>query len=137
MADKPFQVEVITPDRCAMKEDMVSLQFPASDGLTGVLANHAPLISTLVIGELHARDTKGKEHRLAVGEGFVEVLKNNVKVLSDFADFDKEIDVKRAEEAKKRAEERLKRRKDADIDVERAELALKRALLRLKLGGRG
>ena len=104
--------------------------------MTGVLANHAPLISTLAVGVLHARDHEGKEHRLATGEGFVEVLSNEMKVLCDFADFDNEIDVKRAEEAKKRAEERLSHRKDGDIDVERAELALKRALVRLKLGGR-
>jgi F-type H+-transporting ATPase subunit epsilon len=136
MPDKTFQVEVITPDRCAVSEDMVSLQVRASDGRLGVLHNHAPLIASLATGRLRGRTSQGKEKELAVGDGFLEVLNNQVKVLCDFADFPEEIDVKRAEEAKERARDRLKHRSEPDIDEARAEAALRRALVRLKLGGR-
>ena len=137
MPDKTFQVEVITPDRCAVAEDMVSLQVQASDGSMGILYNHAPLIASLDTGKLRGRTGKGEEKVLAVGEGFLEVLKNQVKVLCDFADFPDEIDVKRAEQAKERAEKRLKERSKPDIDDVRAEAALRRALVRLQLGKRG
>jgi F-type H+-transporting ATPase subunit epsilon len=72
-----------------------------------------------------------------VGDGFVEVLDNKVKVLVDFAEFAEEIDLKRAEAARDRAKERLEQRKKDGMDVARAEAALRRALVRLKLSGRG
>ena len=134
MADKIFHLEVITPDKTAIDEDFVSLQVSAIDGKMGVWANHAPLIAMLGIGELNARNSAGKETLLAVGEGFIEVFKNSVKVLSDFAEHPDEIDIERAQEAEKRARERLKHRSDKEIDELRAEAALQRALLRLKLG---
>jgi len=137
MADKTFQLEVITPDRCAVEGEMSTLQLTASDGMMGVLAGHAPLISMLGVGPLSYRDTQGTDTTLAVGEGFVEVLKNQVKVLCEFAEFPKEIDLPRAEKALDRAKERLSHRKDADIDEVRAEAAMRRAMVRLKLGGRG
>jgi len=120
-----------------VEEDVISLQVRASDGRLGVLHNHAPLIASLIPGRLVCRDGQGKEKVLAVGEGFLEVLKNQVKVLCDFADFPEEIDVKRAQEARERAEKRLKERSKPDIDDGRAEAALRRALVRLRLGGRG
>lgn len=137
MADKTFHLEVITPDCSAVDGDMTSVQVTASDGLMGILSNHAPLISMLGVGVLKCRDSQGKESTLAVGDGFVEVQNNQVKVLSDFAEHADQIDVDRAEKAKERAKERLARRKDVDIDYVRAEAALRRAMTRLKLGGRG
>ena len=136
MADKTFRIEVITPDRTALEGEMTSIQLRAVDGRFGVLPNHAPLIAMLDVGRMFSTDAAGKDSALALGEGFIEVLKNRVKVLVDSAELSEEIDLKRAEEAKKRAEERLQNRASEDIDVERAELALKRALVRLKLGGR-
>jgi F-type H+-transporting ATPase subunit epsilon len=133
MPEKTFNLEVITPDRSAVTEEVTALQVTASDGLMGIWANHAPLIAMLATGELHCTDSKGKQKNLAVGEGFVEVLQNNVKVLCDFAEFDEEIDLDRAQKALDRAKERLKHRTDSEIDEIRAEAALRRAMVRLKL----
>jgi F-type H+-transporting ATPase subunit epsilon len=137
MADKTFHLEVITPDRSAVDGDYQSVQLRAADGRMGILYNHAPLIGLLAVGRLFCQDARGKTSSLAVGDGFVEVLDNQVKVLVDFADFADEIDVKRAEAAEKRARDRLKQRKNPDVDNVRAEAALRRAIVRLKLGGRG
>lgn len=137
MADKTFNLEVITPDRSAIEGDFTNLQVTASDGLMGILANHAPLIAMLSTGELHCRDSQGKESTLAVGDGFVEVQNNSVKVLCDFAEFDTEIDLSRAEKALDRAKERLAHRSDAEIDEIRAEAALRRAMLRLRISKHG
>jgi F-type H+-transporting ATPase subunit epsilon len=137
MADKTFQLEVITPDRSAVAGEMTSLQVRAVDGRMGILANHAPLIAMLATGTLKCCGQDGKESFLATGDGFIEVYKNRVKVLSDFAEFSTEIDIDRAEKAKARALERLSHRSDPDIDDVRAEAALRRAIVRLKLGGRG
>lgn len=137
MAEKTFQLEVITPDRSAVAGEMTSVQVSASDGLMGIWANHAPLIGRLNAGEIHCRDGQGKETLLAAGDGFVEILRNHVKVLCDFAEFPDEIDLVRAEKARDRAKERLSHRSDPDVDEVRAEAALRRAVVRLKLGGKG
>jgi len=137
MADNTFHLEVITPDKSAIDGDMTSLQVTASDGLLGVLRNHAPLISMLSVGVMKCRDSQGKERTLAMGDGFIEVYKNKVKVLSDFAERPTEIDLDRADEAKVRALERLSHRSDPEIDDVRAEAALRRAIVRLTMGGRG
>jgi F-type H+-transporting ATPase subunit epsilon len=137
MPDKSFQLEVITPDRSAVAGEMHSVQVTAADGLMGIWADHAPLIGRLASGELRCRDTRGKEKLLATGDGFVEIYRNQVKVLCDFAEFPEEIDLERAEKALERAKERLAKRSAREIDEVRAEGALKRALVRLKLGGKG
>jgi F-type H+-transporting ATPase subunit epsilon len=120
----------------AVAGEVTDLQVTASDGLMGIWANHAPLISMLATGELHCTTSQGEKKNLAVGEGFIEVLQNDVKVLCDFAEFDEEIDIERAEKALERARERLKHRTDPDVDDIRAEAALRRAIVRLKLGGK-
>ncbi len=137
MADKTFHLEVITPDRNAVSKEVVSLQLRAADGRMGVLHNHAPLIAMLDTGRLFCSDSQGGKTALAIGDGFVEILKNNVKVLCEFADFEEEIDLDRAEKAKKRAMEKLSRRSSPEVDELRAEAALRRSMVRLKLGGRG
>lgn len=137
MANKSFHLEVITPDKTAVEGDAVSLQVTAADGKMGVWPDHAPLIAMLGVGELFCRDEQGKEQTFALGEGFIEVQNNQVKVLCDFAESPEDIDVERAQEAEKRARERLKRRTEQEIDVLRAEFALQRAILRLKLAKYG
>ena len=137
MADKSFELEVITPDRSAVTGRMTALQVRASDGRMGILANHAPLIAILDVGRLFCRNDQGEESWIATGEGFIEVQNNHVMVLTDFAEFPGDIDVDRAREAKERAQERLAHRSDPTVDDARAEAALRRALVRLKLGGRG
>jgi F-type H+-transporting ATPase subunit epsilon len=137
MSDKLFHLEVITPERSAVDADVQSVQVTATDGLTGVLARHAPLIAAIAVGPLKYKDESGKETTLLVGDGFCEVLNNRMKVLGDFAEFPDEIDADRATSALERAKDRLAHRKDPEIDAERAEGALRRAMARLRMSGRG
>ena len=132
MADKTFRLEIVTPDRVVIADDTVtSLVAPGAEGYLGVLANHAPLLTEIKVGELNIKRLERSAQILAVGAGFMEVSGNTVIVLADTAELAEEIDVTRADDAKRRAQERLRRRADAEIDASRAEAALARALNRL------
>jgi len=135
MPDKVFHLEVITPERSAVDDDVLSVQVTATDGQMGVLARHAPLIAAIAAGPLTYTDSNGESKELLVGDGFTEVLNNRMKVLGDFAEFRDEINVERAESSLDRAKERLKKG-GADIDNARAEASLRRALARLRMAGR-
>jgi len=130
-----IRLEIVTPERVVFSEDVDFILAPGSEGYLGVLANHAPLITGLEIGELKAKQGN-QEIRLAVSGGFFEVKNNKAVVLAEAAEKPDEIDVERARKAKERAEQRLAA-KTADVDLARAEAALKRALVRLKISGRG
>lgn len=136
MAERTFKLEVITPDRVVVSDDEVaSVVAPGSEGYFGVLANHAPAMAELRIGKLTFRRADGASDVMAIGGGFVQVFENTVSVLAESAELAKEIDVERAERAKKRAEERLAAG-GPDVDMARAEAALERALNRLHVAGR-
>ncbi len=127
---KTMRLDILTPERsvCCVEVDMVVAR--AIDGEVGILYNHAPLVVALDIAPL--RYKLGEEtHEASVCGGFMEVRDNRISVLTPCAENDEEIDVRRAAEAKARAEERLAHK--ADIDVQRAEIALQRALMRLKI----
>jgi F-type H+-transporting ATPase subunit epsilon len=127
-------LEVVTPDRSLVREEVDELQLPGGEGYFGVLPGHAPLLATLKVGELWYR--VGQErHYLAVAGGFVEVLPAGVTVLAQIAERAPEIDVARAEAARTRAEERLAR-PSPDLDLERARVALMKALIRLQVATR-
>lgn len=113
-----------------LSQEIVSLVVPGLEGSLGILANHAPFMAELTIGEVWMQDAGGSEMRLAISGGFMEVSANAVRILADTAEKAEEIDIARAEEARKRAEERLRAR-EMGIDHVRAEVALKRALARL------
>jgi F-type H+-transporting ATPase subunit epsilon len=132
MPEKTFKVEIVTPERTVLSQEAVSLVVPAVEGELGIMADHAPLLAELTIGRIWFREPNGNIVRLATSGGFVEVRQNVVRILADTAERAEEIDVARAEEARKRAEARL-RSKEAGIDLARAEAALKRALVRLKV----
>lgn len=136
MPQKAFKLEIATPERVVLQVDAVSLVVPGIEGSLGILADHAPLVAELDIGEAVVRQQDGNVIRLAVSGGFIEVRKNIVRILADSAERAEEIDVARAEAAKRRAEERLKERARG-IDYARAEAALKRALTRLKVARGG
>jgi len=130
MAEHTFQLEVITPDRVVLSDDqIVSVVAPGSEGYLGVMANHAPLMTELVIGKLDFRRSHGTTGAMAISGGFLEVFENKVSVLAESAELAEEIDVDRAEQAKKRAEERLAA--GGDTDFPRAQAALHRAVNRL------
>jgi F-type H+-transporting ATPase subunit epsilon len=99
-------LELVTPDRAILREEVDEVVVPGSEGYIGILPGHAPLLATLQVGELWYRI--GQEKRvLAAAGGFVEVLPDRVTVLAQIAERAEEIDVARAEAAKKRAEARL------------------------------
>lgn len=128
------QLEIVTPDRSLVREDVDEVQLPGSEGCFGVLPGHTPLLATLKVGDLWYR--VGQDRRdLAVAGGFVEVLPDHVTVLAQVAERAEDIDFARAEAARKRAEERLARR-ESDIDFERARIAMMRALVRLQVVSR-
>src|SRR5690348_17117615 len=106
MADT-FQFEIVTPEKLVVRDVAEEMQIPGKNGYLGILPGHAPLISELGVGEISYR-VGGYTHRLAVAWGFAEVLPNKVTILAETAERAEEIDVKRAQEAKRRAEERLK-----------------------------
>jgi F-type H+-transporting ATPase subunit epsilon len=129
-----LQLEIVTPDRAIVREEVDEVQLPGSEGYFGVLPGHTPLLATLKVGELWYRMGQDK-HFLAVAGGFVEVLPDRVTVLAQIAERAEEIDIARAEAAKRRAEERLAR-PVPDIDFERARIAMMKSLIRLQVASR-
>lgn len=132
MADKTLKLEVVTPERKVLSEDISSLIVPAIQGSLGILPNHAPMISGLEPGVVKYK-VAGDYEKMSISGGFLEVSDNKVSILANTAELAEEIDVKRAQAAKERAEKRLHDR--TGVDVLRAEMALKRAIARLKAAG--
>ena len=131
MAEKLF-LEVVTPQKAVVSEEVEIVVAPGSEGEFGALKGHTTFLTSLKIGTLRYKDAKGKERLLFINGGFAEVLPDKVTILAESAEYSKDIDVERAAKAKERAEKRLSA-KDADTDLVRAEAALKRALYRLKI----
>lgn len=126
-----LKVDIVTAERVVFSEEGVDrLIVPGIEGELGVLPLHAPLLTTIKPGVL--RVVKGEEETaMAITGGFIEVRENRVTILADAAERGDEIDAARAEEARRRAEERLASR-EATIDMAKAEMALKRAIVRIK-----
>ena len=125
---KTFNLEIITPERVVVKEEVEGVVLPSKDGLLGILCNHAPFIGSLDIGVIkYLQD--GRRRYIACNEGIFEMTGSVLRVLPDTAEPGEMVDVERAKEAQKRAEARLKQ-KSREIDHLRAELALRRALAR-------
>jgi F-type H+-transporting ATPase subunit epsilon len=130
-----IELQVSTPDHPVVRERVDEVMIPGVQGYFGVLPGHAPLLAMLTVGELWYR--KGQEKNfLSIALGFVEVLPDHVTVLAKLAERPEDIDVARAEAAKKRAEERLAQPR-SDIDYERARIALLKSLVRLQVSSRG
>jgi len=123
--------EIVTAERVVYSDEVDIVVAPGVMGQLGILPNHAPLITMLEPGELMVRKD-GEEDSMFVSGGFLEVMANKVTVLADTAERAEEIDAERAEEAKRRAEERLETR-PTDVDGARVEAALRRSLMRLKV----
>jgi F-type H+-transporting ATPase subunit epsilon len=127
-------LEVVTPERSPVSEQVDEVQLPGAEGYFGVLPGHTPLLATLQVGELWYRVGQDK-HYLAVAFGFVEVLPDRVTVLAQIAERPEDIDVPRAESAKRRAEERIGK-PQLDVDFERARIAMMKSLIRLQVAAR-
>jgi F-type H+-transporting ATPase subunit epsilon len=135
MLPDSIELIIVTPQRQLLRETVVEVTLPGADGQLGVLPGHAPLITELGIGELsyHAKKS-GESAPVAIISGFAEVLGDRVTVLAETAERTEEIDVARATEAKKRAEQRLAAAaSDPNIDWARAAIALQRSLIRIQV----
>jgi F-type H+-transporting ATPase subunit epsilon len=130
-----IRLDIVTAERAVYSEDVEMVIAPGVEGQLGILPHHAPLMTMLEPGELIVR--KGaEEFSLAVSGGFLEVRPDRVIVLADSAERAEEIDIARAEEAKRRAEQRLVERYVPDVDAARVEASLRRSLIRLKVAAR-
>ncbi len=135
MLPESIELVIVTPERQLLRETVVETTLPGADGCLGLLPGHAPLITELGIGELAYRAKSASEAgHLAIISGFAEVLGERVTVLAETAERPEEIDVARAEEAKKRAEQRLaSAASDPNVDWSRAAIALQRSLIRIQV----
>ncbi len=129
-----LKLEIVTAERMVYSDDVNVVVSPGTEGELAILPHHAPLLTALQPGELRIRKD-GEEIYLAISGGFLEVRPDKVIVLADAAERSEEIDLARAEEAKRRAEERLKTHVP-DMDMARGEASLRRSLIRLKVAER-
>jgi F-type H+-transporting ATPase subunit epsilon len=125
-----INLEIITPEKIIYKDSVDSITVPGTKGMFQVLKDHAPLMSTIEIGVITLKKNDENNYLTTAG-GTIEVLNNNVLILADSVEVIDDIDIDRAESAKTRAEENLKRKKEKEIDGVRAELALKRSINRI------
>ena len=134
MMAEALQLEIVTPEKQVVSDRAEEVQIPGKNGYLGILPGHAPLITELAVGEIVYRK-EGRPQYLSVAWGFAEVLPNKVTILAEAAERPEEIDVRRAQEAKERAEQHLKSQ-NPDTDFARALNALKRADVRLDVAGK-
>ncbi len=129
-----IKLEVVTPTGAVVNDDVDIVNAPGYGGDFGVLANHAPFLSTIKIGILSYEQGNTREN-LMISGGFCEVSNNKITFLVESAEFGNQIDVDRAMKAKERAEKRLAQaaQQDDSLNRARAEAALQRALARLKV----
>lgn len=132
-----IRLEVVTPSGAKVNEDVDIVNAPGYGGDFGVLANHAPFLSTIKIGTL-TYENGNKRESLMISGGFCEVSDNKITFLVESAEVGSEIDVERAMRAKERAEKRLAQaaQQTDNFNRRRAEIALQRALARLKVAQR-
>ena len=128
------RLSIVTVEREVFSEEVDEVVANGVEGQLGILPHHSPLMTTLLPGELLIKQG-GEESYLAISGGFLEVRPDRIIILADTAERVEEIDIARAEEAKRRAEQRLAE-KPPGVDMARAEAALRRSLLRLQVAQR-
>src|SRR5690242_12286448 len=128
-----IELQIVTPDRLLVREQVDEVEIPGTEGYFGVLPGHTPMLASLAVGEMWYRKGQEKTY-LSLAFGFAEVLPDRVTILAQIAERAEEIDPARAEEAKKRAEVRLQQAKD--VASERARAALQKAHVRLHVASR-
>jgi len=127
-------LEIVTPDRSVVAEKVDEVEIPGAEGYFDVLPGHTPLLAMLQVGELWYRKG-GETVYMSIAFGFAEVLPDRVTILAQLAERADEIDIARAEAAKRRAEERITR-PAVEMDYERARIAMMKALIRLQVASR-
>jgi F-type H+-transporting ATPase subunit epsilon len=131
----PLLLEIVTPERLAFSDTVDAVTLPGSEGELGVLPHHAPLVSTLGVGELRIRKG-GSEESFAIAGGFLQVLPDKVVVMAEMADMASDIDIEKAQEARRAAEKALEGGYVEGVDLSAARAALQAALLRERLAQR-
>ncbi len=130
MADNLMQVKVIAPERIFYEGQISFIEFTTTEGILGIYPKHIPMTVVIAPGVLKLVGD-GEDKIAALHSGFAEILGDSITILAESVEWPDEIDVRRAEEAKIRAERRIK---DETQDINRAELALKRSVVRMQLG---
>ena len=128
-----LELQIVTPDRLLVQQQVDEVQVPGSEGYFGVLPGHTPMLASLAVGELWYRKGQEKTY-LAIAFGFAEVLPDRVTILARLAERAEDIDIERADAARQRAEERIAQK--GDVDYERARAALLKSLTRLQVASR-
>jgi len=128
-----IELQIVTPDRMLVQEQVDEVEIPGVDGYFGVLPGHTPLLAALSVGELWFRKGQEKTY-LAIAFGFAEVLPDRVTILAQLAERAEDIDAERAESARARAAQRLDQK--SDVDYERARQALTKSMTRLQVSSR-
>src|SRR5438046_10248352 len=131
----PIEVEIVTPERLAYSDTVDSVVLPGSEGEMGVLPHHAPLLATLGLGELRIRKGGAEDHFAIVG-GFVQVRPDKVVIMAETADMASDIDLEKAQEARREAEKALEAGYHEGADLAAARAALQGALLRIRVAER-
>jgi len=128
-------LEIVTPEKLAYRDQVDEVVVPGVDGQLGILPHHAPLLTVLGVGELHIRKGGDDEYFAIVG-GFLQVRPDKVVVMAETADMASEIDLERAEQARRDAEKMLSSAYVEPADMAAARAALERALLRIRVAER-
>ena len=131
----PLRLEIVTPERLAYEDDVDAVICPGIEGELGILPHHAPLLSTLGVGELKIRKG-GQEEYFAIAGGFLQVRPDKVVVMAETADMASEIDLEAAQRARQEAERALSEGYTEPADLARARAAMERALLRIRVAER-
>ena len=130
-----YTLEIVTPDRKFFEEEVEMVVVRGSEGDIGILPNHTPLVTPLSIGRIKIKQN-GKFREAALSEGYVDIGKDKATIIADTAEWPEEIDVERAMESKKRAEERLEKKSQGEVDLLRAQVALRKALTRINIANK-
>lgn len=128
-----FYLEIVTPEALTFQAEVESVVVPGAEGELGILAQHVPLMTKILPGELRIQQKGSKEFRLAVGEGFLEVRPDRVSVLTDMAVAEADIDEKAAEEAVARAEQEMRDRTLSHEELATVQASLHRSLAKLRV----
>jgi F-type H+-transporting ATPase subunit epsilon len=131
----PLHLEIVTPERLAYEDDVDMVLVPGIDGELGILPHHTPLVSLLGVGELRIRKA-GAEESFAIVGGFLQVRPDRVVVMAETADLASDIDLEKAQEARREAERALESGYHEGADLSAARAQLQQALLRIRVAER-
>jgi len=129
-----LMLEIVTPERRVVREEVDEVVCPGIEGEFGVLPGHTPFLTALKIGELNYRVGDQRKY-IALTWGYAEVDGSRVEILADMAETAEEIDLRRAEEAKSKAESRLKGQPE-EVEFEQAQVSLEKAIIRIQVAGK-